>query len=390
MHLDVAMLLVWLALGALLAPILSPRLGVPEPVLQIAYGIVLGLFAVVQPDTDASAALHLLAELGFILLMFGAGLEIDFDAVERGGASQVLRGLGVALGVILISALLTGALGLGSFYVVVLSATSVGLGVVVLRETGLAGAPVGQAVLLVGSLAEFGTLVLMTVFDVHHHVGLGLKMVLELGKLVALVVAGVAFLRFLKAWTWWNPGLFRRVFREHDPSELGVRAAVAACMVFVMLAVALHVESILGAFLAGAISRQVFRDVHILESKMSALSAGFFIPIFFISVGLGFDVSLLSWQGLASAAGLGTMLLVARVLPSLALMTGVGLSLRESLGVALLLGAPLTLLVAIARLGQDLAILSAAEASSIVLLAILLSVGFPIAFRKLLGGAGSA
>jgi Kef-type K+ transport system membrane component KefB len=384
MHLDVALLLVWLSLGALLAPLLAPRLGVPEAVLQIGYGILLAGFAIVQPHGDAASSLHLLAELGFILLMFGAGLEIDFDAIERGGRTQVLRGLGVAVGVIAVSAVLALGLGLGPFYVIVLSATSVGLGVVVLRETGLASAPVGQAVLLVGSLGEFGTLVLMTVYDVHHEVGFGMPMLVELSKLMALVAASVVFLRFLKAWTWWHPGLFRRVFSEHDPSELGVRAAVAACLVFVMLAVALHVESILGAFLAGAVSRQVFRDVEVLESKMSALSSGFFIPIFFIAVGLDFDVSLLSWQGLAAASGLGLLLMIARILPALALSAGVGLRLRESLGVAMLLGAPLTLLVAIARLGQDIGVLGASEASSIVLLAILLSVGLPIGFRMLL------
>ncbi len=385
MHIDVAILLVWLALGALLAPILAPRLGVPEPVLQIAYGIALAALSFGHPEGAAADALHLLAELGFVLLMFGAGLEIDFDAIERGGRTGVLRGVAVAAGVAAVSAVLALGLGLGGFYIIILSATSVGLGVVVLRETGLAAAPVGQAVLLVGSLAEFGTLVMMTVYDVHHHVGFGIKMVLELGKLVALVALGVLFLRFLKAWTWWHPGLFRRVFREHDPSELGVRAAVAACLVFVMLAVVLHVESILGAFLAGAISRQVFREVDVLESKMSALSSGFFIPIFFVAVGLDFDVSLLSWQGLVAASGLGVLLLVARILPALALTAGVGLRLRESLGVAMLLGAPLTLLVAIARLGQDLGVLEASEASSIVLLAILLSVGLPTGFRRLLG-----
>ena len=381
------MLLVWLALGALIAPLLAPRLGVPEAVLQIAYGILLAVFAIFVPEGDSARALSLLAELGFILLMFGAGLEIDFDAIERGGRSGVLRGAAVAIGVVGVSAAMAFGLGMGAFYVIVLSATSVGLGVVVLRETGLAGAPVGQALLLVGSLGEFATLVLMTVYDVHHNLGMSLGMVLELGELVALVAAGVLFLRFLKAWTWWHPGLFRRVFTEHDPSELGVRAAVAACLVFVMLAVALDVEPILGAFLAGAVSRRVFREVNVLEAKMSALSSGFFIPIFFIAVGMDFDISLLSWHGLGAASGLGALLLTARAVPALALTAGVGLGLREGLGVALLLGAPLTLLVAIARLGQDLGVLQPAEASSIVLLAILLSVGLPVGFRKLMGGA---
>ncbi len=383
MHLDVALLLMWLAAGALICPLIAPRLGVPEAVLQIGYGMVVGALGLVGTGGEAGEVLAVLSELGFILLMFGAGLEIDFDAVERGGRSGILRGLGVAVGGLVVSAALALTLGLGPFYIVVLSATSIGLAVVVLRETGTASTNMGQAILLIGSIGEFLTLIAMTVFDVHHHVGMSPMLLLELAELFGLMAVGVVFMRFLKAWTWWHPGLFRRVFTEHDPSELGVRAAVAACLVFVVIAVALQVESVLGAFLAGAVSRIVFRDVSVLESKMSALSSGFFIPIFFISVGVVFDLAQLSWQGLASALGLGLLVMAGRVLPALSLTRGVGLGLREALGVALLLGTPLTLLVAIARLGLDLGVIDGQQSSAIVLLAILLAVGLPIAFRAL-------
>ena len=291
----------------------------------------------------------------------------------------------MALGVVALSALLVVIFDLGLFYVVVLSATSVGLGVAVLRETGMMNAPVGQSFLLVGSLGELLTLVVMTIFDVEQRVGLSVTLAVELGKLVALFAVGAVFLRFLKAWAWWHPGIFRRVFEAHDPSEVGVRAAVAACLAFVLLAVFLHIEPILGAFIAGAVSRFVFRDVHILEQKMSALSAGFFVPIFFISVGVAFDLTLLSWGGLSSALGLGALLVLARVLPAFGLVGASDLGLREAMGAAVLLGAPLTLLVAIAALGESLQVIDAAGAGVIVLLAILLSVALPVVFRMLVG-----
>ncbi len=279
---------------------------------------------------------------------------------------------------------------------IVLSACSVGLGVAVLRETGLTAAPVGQAVLLVGSLGEFLTLIAMTFYDVQARVGLSLQLVWNLGKLVALFAAGALFLRYLKAWTWWHPGVFRRVFDTHDASEVGVRAAVVTCLAFVALAVALHVEPILGAFIAGAVARMVFRDVTVLEHKMSALSSGFFIPIFFVHVGVGFDLSLLSWDGLQTAFGLAALVVVARLLPSLGLLGQVDLGLRQIAGVSLLLGAPLTLLVAIASLGKDLGVLNQHESSAIVLLAIVLSVALPVVFKLICGrppaarGHGSA
>ncbi len=388
MSIDVALLLFVLALGAFVVPMITPRLGMPEAVGQIIFGILaggLGLTAMLHHGDDHTAeqVLHVLAELGFILLMFGAGLEIDFDAIERGGRTGVLRGLGVAVGVVAMSGLLAWALGLSLFYVVVLSATSIGLGVVVLRETGLAARPTGQALLLIGALGELLTLVAMTAFSVFYRVGLSADLFYDLGKLFALFVLGGLFLRSLKAWTWWHPGIFARVFAEHDPSELGVRAAVAACLAFVALAVALKVDPVLGAFIAGAVSRVVFRDVEVLEHKMSALSSGFFIPIFFIFVGLTFDLSLLSWEGLKTAAVLGGAMLLARLLPCAVLLTDRDLGPREALGVSFLLAAPLTLLVAIAKLGEQVGAIDDHEASALVLLAILLSVTLPVGFRKL-------
>jgi len=385
MSFDVAGLLLLLALGAAIVPLIAPRLGLPEAVGQIAYGIVLGALGLLHGEhgghSEPEQVLHLLAEFGFILLMFGAGMEIDFDAIERGGRTALARGVGVALGVVGVSAVIALGSGLGAFYVIVLSATSIGLGVVVLRETGHLTSHTGQAVLLVGSLGEFFTLVAMTVFDVSVRLGVGMTLLYEVGELVFLVAAGGLVLRSLKAWTWWHPGVFERAFQEHDSSEVGVRMAVATCLAFVVLAVVLGIDPVLGSFIAGAIVRFVFRDVSIIEHKMSALSSGFFVPIFFISVGIGFDLALLSVQGLSQALLLGAMLLVARILPALGLARGVDLGLREAVGAAFLLGAPLTLLVAIARLGQDLQVINEAESSAIVLLAVLLSAAAPLGFK---------
>lgn len=405
MVLEVAFLLLVLSVGAFVVPVLAPRVGLPEAVGHIFFGIFVVVIGLVDMGhggghgSDAAgfgAELHLLAELGFILLMFGAGLEIDFAAIERGGKIGLLRGGAVALGVV-VSCMILVALAndfrgptqqLGPFYVVVLSATSIGLGVVVLRETGLSTKPVGQTILLVGAIGEFITLIAMTIYNVYKNVGLKAELGLEVGKLVLLFVVGGLFLRFLKAWTWWHPGFFGRVFARHDHSEVGVRAAVAACLSFVALAVFLRIDPVLGAFIAGAVARMVFRDVAVLEQKMSALSSGFFIPIFFIYVGMTFDVRQISLEGLAAALFLGALMVLSRLVPCVLLVTDRNLGPREALGASFLLAAPLTLLVAIAKLGEQLGVLKAEESSTLVLLAILLSIAMPVGFKLLFRGGG--
>lgn len=381
MHTDVAALLLLLVIGSALSPVIAPRLGVPEAVLQIAYGVLIGVVGIGHHGAPEEV-LHLLAELGFILLMFGAGMEIDFDAIERGGKSGLVTGVGVAAGFTIVSVALVLLFRLDVFYVVLLGATSVGLGVAVLRESGMLSSPVGQWTLLVGSIGEFITLIAMTVFGVASRVGVSAQLFIDLGKLAALFIAGGVFLRYLRAWSWWHPGLFQRVFKTHDASEMGVRAALVACFLFTALAVALGIEAILGSFIAGAVFRFVFREVHVLEHKMSALSSGFFIPIFFIGVGVSFDLGQLSLSGLGKAGILAFLLVAARLLPSIALVRQ-ALAPKEAIGVALLLGAPLTLLVAIAHLGADLGLLDEANESAVVLLAIILSVVLPVIFRLL-------
>jgi len=380
-HTDVAALLLLLVIGSALSPVIAPRLGVPEAVLQIAYGVLIGVVGIGHHGAPEEV-LHLLAELGFILLMFGAGMEIDFDAIERGGKSGLVTGVGVAAGFTIVSVALVLLFRLDVFYVVLLGATSVGLGVAVLRESGMLSSPVGQWTLLVGSIGEFITLIAMTVFGVASRVGVSAQLFIDLGKLAALFIAGGVFLRYLRAWSWWHPGLFQRVFKTHDASEMGVRAALVACFLFTALAVALGIEAILGSFIAGAVFRFVFREVHVLEHKMSALSSGFFIPIFFIGVGVSFDLGQLSLSGLGKAGILAFLLVAARLLPSIALVRQ-ALAPKEAIGVALLLGAPLTLLVAIAHLGADLGLLDEANESAVVLLAIILSVVLPVIFRLL-------
>lgn len=391
MKVDVALLLFVLALGAFLVPLLAAKLRVPDAVGQILFGVLaggLGLARIVDVSGGAAgSALGLLAELGFVLLMFGAGLEIDFDALERGGTGSLGRGFAVSLGLVVAAAVLSWAAGLPAFYVVVISATSIGLAAAVLRETGLSKRPVGQAVLLIGGLGEILTLVSMTVFHVMHRVGPSLRMAVEIGRIFVLFGFAALVLRFLRAWTWWHPEVFARAFARHDPSEIGVRAAIAACLGFVLVAVMLALDPVLGAFIAGAVSRAVFRGAGELERKMSALSAGFFVPVFFIWVGLSFDLGQLSWRGMGDAAMLGGLVLAVRLVPCAALVAARDLGLRDAAGVALLLASPLTLLVATAKLGEQIGVLGGAEASNIVLLAVLLSIVAPVAFRQILAPA---
>ena len=105
-------------------------------------------------------------------------------------------------------------------------------------------------------------------------------------------------------------------------------------------------------------------------------------------MGLSFEFSQLSLDGFKTALFLGGLMVLSRVVPCCLLVTDRNLGPREAFGVSLLLAAPLTLLVAIAKLGEKSGVIEEKEASALVLLAILLSILAPVTFRFLFRAGG--
>ena len=383
MHAQEAISLLIFALGAFAIPLFSGRIGVPAAVGELLFGVLVGphLLGWIEPNAFTS----FLAEFGFAFLMFLAGLELDFSRIERQGVGGLLAGLVVVVGMSALSLGVTLALGLPLFLFVAFSALSLGVLMVTLNEAGLTRSRAGQTMIFVGSIGEFVTIVLLTGFGMYYEFGLGWQLGAQMLKLGLIFVAAYVALVVLRTIIWWWPERFVRLVAAHDPSEIGVRAGMAMMLVFVALATLMGVESILGSFVAGTLFAFVFREKRVLEAKMASIGFGFFVPIFFIWVGSEFDLSAVLHRSVLPL--LGTFLvvsLVCKLLPSLGLMTR-GLSWREAVGAGLLFGAPLTLLVVIARIGIDVHVIDEATAGALVLLAIVTGVAFPWLFRMLLG-----
>jgi Kef-type K+ transport system membrane component KefB len=153
---------------------------------------------------------------------------------------------------------------------------------------------------------------------------------------------------------------------------------------FATLAAWVGIESILGAFLAGILFTFVFRETGYLETKLVALGQGFFVPLFFINVGVSFD-----WSVVEDPLALASMVILfaalsflTKLVPSL-LLLALRIPLRAVLAGSLLLATPLTLLVAIAALGSQTGAIDEATNAGIVLLAIVSSLLFPTVSKQL-------
>ncbi len=369
--------LIVVGLAAFLLPLAAGRFGLPAVVLEILFGILVGpVLGIVQPDTFLAA----LAGLGFLLLLFLSGFEIDVSTFERQGWRPILAGLAVFGGTLALAFLATQLLGLGIFVTLVLATTSVGLVVPTLRSSRRIATPLGQDILIAALLADFLTLLAVTVVALLAQFGVSYQLLAL--PAFAVVVGGVLVL--IRRAAWWWPERFARLFDEDDPDELGIRFSLALMLVFVGVAIVVGIEPILGAFLAGTSFAAVFRNRESLDRKLSGFAYGFLIPIFFINVGLRFEIGAV---GDLSTIGLVVLLLViaalVKVIPALLLVLRRH-TLREAVGAGFLLSARLSLIIVVAELGVQLDLLDARMEAVIVLLAAATATVGPAMFRWLL------
>jgi Kef-type K+ transport system membrane component KefB len=268
-------------------------------------------------------------------------------------------------------------LGRGLFLTFILSTTSVGLVVPTLRGTRRMTSRMGQAILVSALMADFLTLLGVTVLAVIVERGVGWHLI-EIPAFFAFVGAALILLRWS---VWWHPKRFRRMFDPDDPEELGIRAALALMLVFVGISLLFDIEPILGAFLAGTVFAVVFRHRSGLETKLKGFSYGFLIPVFFINVGIRFDIAALAEPGavVLTLELIGAAFLV-KVVPALFYSVR-GLTVRESLATGFLLSARLSLILAVAELGVRLGIIGKALEAEIIVLTAVTTTLAPILFR---------
>lgn len=388
--------LLLVAVLAFLVPLATSRIrfmAVPVVVGEILVGIVIGQsgLQLVQPDFR----LDFLATLGFTFLMFISGLEIDFGLLKSGSAKAgkapprgekgdkpvplwvaVVVFAGTLLGAVGVSFGLTAA-GLVSnpwLMSLVLSTTSVGIVVPTLKERGLTPTPFGQAILVTSLVADFGTMALITAVAAV----LAGRSPAQVGLILVLFAAFFVLHRLGSAFVRFGRGL------SDGTAQIGVRASFMLMFVFVALANGLGIEVILGAFLAGAVVSLLSDTAGSrLREKLDAIGFGFFIPVFFIMVGVRFDLGAIAGSG--QALLLIPVLLVAlyalKIVPSLLWVPYFGW--KRTLAGGVLMSARISLMIAAAEIGLRLGVISDAVNSTIILLAIVTSSVSPVLFARL-------
>jgi Kef-type K+ transport system membrane component KefB len=377
------------AFAAPLALGLAPGLRLPAVVLEILIGIAIGPSGLGWVALDEPV--EVLALIGLAMLLFLAGLEIEFMQLRGAVVRLAALSFGVSMVIALALSLGLREAGLADeplFVAIVLTSTSLGIVVPLLKDAGQVSSRFGQLVIAAASIADFAGIILLSLFFSREGAGIGAQVVLLALFSAALALVALALIGFEHSMR--VSGVLRAL--QDTTAQIRVRGAFVLIVGLVALAQGLGLEVILGAFAAGAILSLVDPDRAMthpeLRAKLQAVGFGVFIPVFFVSSGLRFDLDAL-FSGASTLVRVPVFLaaiLLARGVPALVYRRLVGS--ERAVVAGLLQATTLPFVVAATQIGTELGVISAANAAALVAAALLSVLAFPIAALSALRRAG--
>jgi Kef-type K+ transport system membrane component KefB len=383
--------LVLIALAAVLAPIVAEWsrrfIAVPEVVIQIIFGILLGpsVLDLAHPNSLVTS----LADFGLTYLMFLAGTELDLSVMRKGHLGRAAGSWGTSLVLALAVGVVLRATGLVLDHVVValcLTTTALGTLLPILHDADVLHTPVGPSMLSVGAVGEFGPIVAVAVLLTNRDPRLTFVL---LAAFVAVAVTAALLATQL------HPPRFIALMRKHlhSTAQLPVRISVLLVILLVYLAEELSLDVLLGAFAAGVVVRLFIQgeDSKPITSKLEAIGFGFLIPIFFIDSGIKFDLhALIHMPKVLLLVPMFTVIfLFTRSLPTWAFFRDV-LTKAEARSLAVLSATGLPIIVVITSLGVSEHRMKPQNAAALVAAGMLSVLIYPLIGLGLLGKGSKA
>ncbi len=301
----------------------STRLGQPAVLGELIAGIILGptvldmlhTWPVFREDELLAESIQLMAEIGVLLLMMLAGLELDLKGLVGSGKTSGLAGtLGVFVPLLLGygTAVIFGLEGAAAFIMALsLAATSVSISAQTLMELNVLRSRVGLALLGAAVFDDILVILLLSLASIF--VGStagGIGFILETVLRIVLYLAVASALGFFLL-----PPIAARI--NSLPISQGMLAFVlVATLLFGWSAEAIGgIAAITGAFLVGLfLSRSPFQ--HQLETGVSSVAYGFFVPIFFVSIGLEVNLRAITGSAWIFAIVITIVAIVSKILGS--------------------------------------------------------------------------
>lgn len=371
--------------AALMGRVLSRLIRQPVILGELILGAIVGNIILITNNglLDFDPSINYIADIGILFLLFSAGLSLnlkEFKKIEK--SSSVVAILGVILPFILgyITAIWFGFPHITALFIgTALMATSIGVKAEVLFELGMMGTRLGSLIMGAAVIDDIISMIILTILL--GVVKTGQFLVWEISIFLVLAVLFI-FIGVLLTKEKVSSVLDKYLLKIRIGRESLLIIGVLVALMFSFIAENIGLSVIIGAFIAGMVLGQLsfFRE---LKDYVSLIGGGFFIPIFFVTVGMNFDFNAFLVMG--SFAG---VLLVVAIIGKL-VGCSIGAKLtdfnnRDSIatGIAMIPRAGIELILV--KLGLDYKIINAEIASAILIMVIITTLITPPALLKVL------
>ena len=352
-------LLIWLS------PFIAKLIRLPIAPVEIILGSLFAYFGFI----DDNPYFDLVAQTGFLYLMFLAGMEVDFKQLLNSSKMMIKKAILFLIFLSLLSVLAGWLFDLNNIIIISMPLISVGL-LATLSKTYDKNEKWISLAFTVGVLGEVASVTALTVFDAATKTGFNLHLLIEIGYLAGFILSVFMLYKILKILFWWFPEFKHTLIPRFDTANQDIRLAMALFFIFIAIMLSLGLELALGSFIAGMAIAIFFHHQHSLEEKMSSLGFGFLVPIFFIHVGSSFDLHSLLAEGVVSGALTITIIMITIRIISAFVLRGI-YTHKDALLTAFALSMPLTLLIAVATIGDDAELITHLEYYQLVLASII-------------------
>lgn len=336
-------LIITIALIIIFSPFFAKILKLPTTPIEIILGSVLGYVGFLHDEH----LFEIVAEIGFLYLMFIAGTEINLKNIIKIPNSLIKKVIFYLVILYGFSISFSLYFDLGKTFMVLLPLISVGLVATLSKEYGKT--PWLDISMTAGAVGEVVSIGILTITSAVLESGIGYGLLHIIFSLVSFIFFMFLIFKAMEILFWWYPKVSLVLMPHKDNQEQDMRLSMGILFLLVGVMFYLNLELAFGAFLAGIFIPTFFEHKHRLPEKLASVGFGFLIPIFFIHIGTTFHLEALTIDGLViKAMIIALVMIVMRVLASFVFIKELGI--RESILMGLSHSMPLTLFIAMATL----------------------------------------
>ena len=363
-----------------LAPLINSLTKIPIVVVEM----LLGAFVANIGINIENEMMKDVAHIGFLFLMFLAGIEVDiktFRSLGKNFLKKMISFFFILYSSTIIVVLLCD---LSIVYVIALPVMSLGMIITLIQDYGKNEFWIDLS-LKIGIIGELISISMLVLLDGYYSFGMGLDLYKSLGVLFVFLFCMIVVFKLTDMLFWWFPSLRLILIPTNGVMNQDIRYSMMIFFIMIVIVSLLDIEVALGAFLSGIVISSFFKYNKELHHKLSNFGFGFLIPLFFVYTGstINIDAIIHDFVIIKHAIYISIAMVLVRFIATCAVFSPMLKNIKNILLFSFSASMPLTFLVATATLALNINAIDRNEYYSFVLAAMMEGILFTI-FIKLI------